>query len=468
MLSSTNQPPSTSLSSATKTSSKAKARVKTVRKKRGRPAKSINNNNNKNSTEKIDKYVITEKENNEETTKPRLSSNLQKSKVLFEKNSFQQEEETCLEKETNPLDNLHEFYANYNKIKSKTESFCTQTPLPELTWANSSDLWNAMRQSDLKYKHNPGYTRNHVGIEPQMRAILLDWLAEISYAYRLHRETFHLAVEYMDRFMSVSKQQMRVDRLQLIGLTSLYLAAKVEEIYPPKLADFASHMESYCSNNEEAMAKFELFMLKTLNWQISPVTVNTWLQSYLQIASLNYPSLIEQFDLPDEKIKLDDLNENKKIVYSTNLLLPLHLYKNSEAKQGNSKFYLKNYMKCMSLIDLAMFDMEVLKFDYSVIAAAAMYHMLSSNEENSSNRNRLAACLVEKSTGFRLFELDSCIKWLYPYADVCNEILTDELMTYIKPFSNVDPDDCHNIQVYHQNLDLLVRILKLVLIIFEI
>ena len=83
------------------------------------------------------------------------------------------------------------------------QSDAAATPMPKLSWANNSELWETMRQKDAKYAHDPLYLKRHCGIEPQMRAILLDWLVEISYAYRLHRETFHLAMEYMDRFVDI-------------------------------------------------------------------------------------------------------------------------------------------------------------------------------------------------------------------------------------------------------------------------
>lgn len=200
--------------------------------------------------------------------------------------------------------------------------------------------------------------------------------------------------------------------------------------------------------------------MKSLNWQISPVTANTWLMTYLQIASLNYSSLIsnKEIDLEAELAKI----ESSETVFSTSLVMPVHLYKNSDLtnlkmdlNENSKQFYLKNYMKSVTLIDLCMFDMESLRFDYSMIAASALYHMLTN--ELCHDQNKLAACLVEKCTGFRLFELDLCIKWMYPYSDVCKEILTDERMTFIKQFSNVDQDDSHNIQLYYQNLDLLVN-----------
>ncbi|VDP09723.1 unnamed protein product [Soboliphyme baturini] len=82
-----------------------------------------------------------------------------------------------------------------------------------------------------------------------MRSILLDWLSEVCEVYKLHRETFHLAVDYTDRYLSKEKNVPK-SRLQLVGITSLFIAAKMEEIYPPKLSDFA-----YVTDGEMLMLK---------------------------------------------------------------------------------------------------------------------------------------------------------------------------------------------------------------------
>jgi cyclin E len=358
------------------------------------------------------------------------------------------------------------------------------TPMLNLNWASGGDLWRVMRSKELKYAHSHLYLKRHLGIEPQMRAILLDWLVEISYAYRLHRETFHLACEYMDRFMTTCKQQMRVDRLQLIGMSCLFLAAKVEEIYPPKLKEFAGHMENYSANNEDAIQQFELFILKSLNWEISPVTANTWLMTYLQIGSINYYINMRKFANRNQ-VGVDQVVE-KKLVHNSHVVMPLHIYKNSnrnlrdytkksaESASNNTEtqqeFYLKNYMISVTLLDLCMFDMESLKHSYSELAAAAMYHMVSLLDQEEEQKlqpqqqqangadqcqSQLKAFLVEQCTGYSMSELDSCIKWMYPYADVCKDVLTCEKMTTIKSFSNVDADDAHNVQLYYHNLDLL-------------
>ena len=60
-------------------------------------------------------------------------------------------------------------------------------------------------------------------LTPSMRSILVDWLVEVSDEYKLHDETLHLAVSYIDRFLS----QMSVLRgkLQLVGTAAMFIAA---------------------------------------------------------------------------------------------------------------------------------------------------------------------------------------------------------------------------------------------------
>ncbi|CAF0742396.1 unnamed protein product [Brachionus calyciflorus] len=369
-------------------------------------------------------------------------ANLQKSKVTENQNQILQAKKVDIKKE----EIVHEAKKNEEKIDEEH-----QTPLPKLTWTNANELWRVMRLKDTKFKHDHLYLKKHTGIEPQMRAILLDWLIEISYAYRLHRETLHLALEYMDRFLTESKQEMRVDRLQLIGMTSLFLASKVEEIYPPKLKELASHMENYSNNNEEAISQFELFMLKTLNWEISPVTSNTWLMTYLQIASINYSNYL------NGDVQLADLSKE----HNTHIVMPLNVYKNSSSNPKEhlhprqQEFYLKSYMKSVTLLDLCLFDMESMMFNYSVLAASAMYHMLCKTSNYVYSSNQLVCNLVHLCSGYNISELDSCIKWMAPYAEVCKEVLGEDKMTTIKQFSSIESDDSHNIQLYYQNLELL-------------
>lgn len=248
--------------------------------------------------------------------------------------------------------------------------------------------------------------------------------------------------------------------------------------------------ENYCNNNEEAMQQFELFVLKTLNWEISPVTANTWLQIYLQIAANNVyivtcfnainsasSAYYEEYNTNKHYILTSGEYFQKFICHQSNarFVLPLRLFRNntiglnwkSNSGKENSmniqpsnmtakqeQFYMSSYLKAVTLLDLCSFDMDSLKYKYSVLAASAMFHMLC---------NAMAICefdllarVVQDCTGYRFNELESCIQWMHPYADVCKEILTVEKITAVKKLSNVDDEDSHNIQLFNSNIELLV------------
>lgn len=73
-------------------------------------------------------------------------------------------------------------------------------------------------------------------VNEKMRAILVDWLVDVHVKFKLLPETLFLAVNITDRFLE--KSIIPRQKLQLVGVTSLFIAAKYEEIYPPELKDF--------------------------------------------------------------------------------------------------------------------------------------------------------------------------------------------------------------------------------------
>ena len=211
-----------------------------------------------------------------------------------------------------------------------------QTPLPELSWADRQDIWDLMVKKETgMYKRSNAETilARHPALQPRMRAILLDWLIEVCEVYRLHRETFYLAVDFIDRFLSVAPAIPK-NRLQLIGVTCLFIGAKIEEIYPPKLQEFAYVTDGACT--EEEILQMELMILKGLNWGLSPMTPNAWMRLYMQIFHGSKKPFDESFCLP---------------AYSG---LP--------------------FSRAMQLLDLCVLDISSLEFSYSVLATSALYH----------------------------------------------------------------------------------------------
>lgn len=50
---------------------------------------------------------------------------------------------------------------------------------------------------------------------------------QVSEVYSLHRQTAYLAQDYFDRFM-LTQENINKDYLQLIGITALFIASKIE------------------------------------------------------------------------------------------------------------------------------------------------------------------------------------------------------------------------------------------------
>jgi hypothetical protein len=68
-----------------------------------------------------------------------------------------------------------------------------------------------------------------------MRAILVDWLVEVHLKFKLVPETLYLTINLIDRYLE--REEVSRPKLQLVGVTSLLIASKYEEIYPPELRD---------------------------------------------------------------------------------------------------------------------------------------------------------------------------------------------------------------------------------------
>ena len=57
--------------------------------------------------------------------------------------------------------------------------------------------------------------------------IIHNMLLQVGEVYRLHRETFYLAAEFIDRYLTKTRN-IQKQQLQLIGVTALFVAAKLE------------------------------------------------------------------------------------------------------------------------------------------------------------------------------------------------------------------------------------------------
>lgn len=65
-----------------------------------------------------------------------------------------------------------------------------------------------------------------------MRTTLIDWLLQVHLRYHMLPETLWIAVNIVDRFLSA--RVVSLIKLQLVGVTAMFIAAKYEEILAPR------------------------------------------------------------------------------------------------------------------------------------------------------------------------------------------------------------------------------------------
>uniref|UniRef100_A0A3P8TJI1 G2/mitotic-specific cyclin-B2 n=1 Tax=Amphiprion percula TaxID=161767 RepID=A0A3P8TJI1_AMPPE len=128
------------------------------------------------------------------------------------------------------------------------------------SWEASDDVLMLVNKQDQR--RSTAFLLKHPSLQIRMRSILLDWLIEVSEAHTLHRQTFYLAQDYLDRFM-LKQNNIEKGILQLIGITCLFIASKMEETCPPKVSEMAYVTAG--TYYEEEVLQMELIILKLLD-----------------------------------------------------------------------------------------------------------------------------------------------------------------------------------------------------------
>ena len=79
-------------------------------------------------------------------------------------------------------------------------------------------------------------------IKDTSRAFLIEWIIDVHRKFRLTPEALYVAVFIIDQYMS--KKKLLKSQLHLLGVSTLLISAKYEEIYPPSLQDFLAVSEN--------------------------------------------------------------------------------------------------------------------------------------------------------------------------------------------------------------------------------
>ncbi|VVA95602.1 unnamed protein product [Arabis nemorensis] len=152
---------------------------------------------------------------------------------------------------------------------------------PQLCAVIACDIFEHLRESEVKKRPALDYMeRIQSNINASMRYILIDWLVEVAEEYRLLPDTLHLAVNYVDRYLSgnvITKQN-----LQLLGVACMMVAAKYEEVCVPQVEDFCYITDNTYSRSE--LLEMESSVLNYLKFELTTPTAKCFLRRFVRAA----------------------------------------------------------------------------------------------------------------------------------------------------------------------------------------
>ncbi|KAI3761133.1 hypothetical protein L1987_51541 [Smallanthus sonchifolius] len=167
---------------------------------------------------------------------------------------------------------------------------------PQVCEAYVADIYEYLHNMEMEAKRRPMpeyIEKVQKDVSLNMRGVLVDWLVEVAEEYKLLSETLYLTISYIDRFLSTTV--LNRQRLQLLGVSSMLIAAKYEEISPPNTEDFC-----YITGNTYTMqevVKMEADVLKALKFEMGNPTVKSFLRRLTVVAQEDYetPNLKLEF-----------------------------------------------------------------------------------------------------------------------------------------------------------------------------
>ncbi|XP_020239440.1 cyclin-D3-1 [Cajanus cajan] len=116
----------------------------------------------------------------------------------------------------------------------------------------------------------------------QPRGEAVEWMLKVNAHHGFSALTATLAVTYLDRFLlSFHFQREKPWMIQLVAVTCISLAAKVEETQVPLLLDLQLQ-DTKCVFEAKTIQRMELLVLSTLKWKMHPVTPLSFLDHIIR------------------------------------------------------------------------------------------------------------------------------------------------------------------------------------------
>ena len=133
---------------------------------------------------------------------------------------------------------------------------------------------------ELEKQYNTENSLIRHKITPALRARMIDWMIEVLTNFKCDDQTFFLAVSLLDRYFKAKQETLEIANLHIIGVTTMFIASKYEDIYPLKMK-MVHEKIAHTKLAIEDIKALELDILKSIDYNIPAPTVLDFLRVYL-------------------------------------------------------------------------------------------------------------------------------------------------------------------------------------------
>jgi len=145
-----------------------------------------------------------------------------------------------------------------------------------------SDIHRLYQETEGLKHASSSYMNKQPDINAKMRAILIDWLVEVHLKFKLVPETLYLTVSLIDRFLE--RKVIPRNKLQLVGVTAMFVACKYEEVFPPACSDLISVSDKLYSRDE--ILRTEGQILSQLSFELTSPSALVFLRRFAKVAGI--------------------------------------------------------------------------------------------------------------------------------------------------------------------------------------
>ncbi|XP_055632049.1 G2/mitotic-specific cyclin-B [Toxorhynchites rutilus septentrionalis] len=211
-----------------------------------------------------------------------------------------------------------------------------------------NDAWNPMLVSDYVndiydylnsledvFAIRENFLDGHKQINHKMRTILIDWINEVHYQFKLEIDTYHMTVSIIDRYLQLVADTPKKE-LQLVGVTAMFIASKYEEMFPPDISDFAYITDD--TYKKKQILEMEKQIVKVLDFHLGKPLPTHFLRRFSKAAkAADKNHLVAKYIIELASIDYSTAHYKPSEIAAAALYISLHLFPlaNNETKIWN-------------------------------------------------------------------------------------------------------------------------------------